>query len=291
MGRQQNVDLEGDPEYEEFTTYLENSERSYSYATKKSYRTSYRKLRDLLGKNVADTAQDTTAKAIMKSTDNINSAQALINIAIVVRELIKKMPTDELVEQRSLNKGEVNENLKQANMFTVLPSLEELDDFIETLWKQNKYRDYIVNFLLRHHYVRNQDLLFDICETKRETLDEPNKNWLWLDRKKQVVHYIRNTYKTAKTYGQKVTKIDNERFLRAVKVCNKQLYAFPLTDDPEKIGYYVKKLTFREIGEGACLKVIINHYRDDISRLKEISQSRGTNLEVLLTSYNINYDH
>ena len=54
MGRKQNVDLEGDPEYEEFVNMLENSGRSY--ATKKSYRTSYRKLRDLLGKNIADTA-------------------------------------------------------------------------------------------------------------------------------------------------------------------------------------------------------------------------------------------
>jgi len=44
MGRKQNVDLAGDPEYEEFTNMLENSGRSY--ATKKSYRTSYRKLRD-----------------------------------------------------------------------------------------------------------------------------------------------------------------------------------------------------------------------------------------------------
>ena len=173
----------------------------------------------------------------------------------------------------------------------VLPNLEEFDDFLEMLWQKSKYRDYIVNYLIRHHYVRNQDLMFDICETKRETLDEPNSNWLWLDRKKQMVHYIRNTYKTAKTYGQKVTKIDNERFLVAVKKCHRQMYCFPLTNDPEKIGYHVKKLTFRELGEGACLKIIINHYRDDISKLREISQSRGTNLEVLLTSYNINYDH
>ena len=290
MGRKTNNDLEGDTEYEEFTDYLEEEGR-LSYATKKSYRTSYRKLRDLLGKNVADTAQDTTSKAIMASTDNINSAQALINIAIIVREKIKKLPTDELVEQRTTNKGEVTEHLKQANLFTQLPSIDELDAFIETLWKQSKYRDYIVNYLIRHHYVRNQDLLFDICETKRETLDEPDKNWLWLDRKKMCVHYIRNTYKTAKTYGQKVTKIDNERFLRAVKVCNRQMYCFPLATDPDKIGYYVQKLTFNELGEGAMLKIIINHYRGDISRLKEISQSRGTNLEVLLTSYNITYDH
>ena len=74
------------------------------------------------------------------------------------------MPVDYLVEQRTTNKGEVTEHLKQANLFTELPSLDELDNFIENLWKQNKYRDYIINFLLRHHYVRNQDLILnDSC--------------------------------------------------------------------------------------------------------------------------------
>ena len=290
MGRPTNNDLEGDTEYTEFTDYLEEEGR-LSYATKKSYRTSYRKLRGLLGKDVADTAQDTTAKAIMKSTDNINSCQALINIAIIVREKLKKMPIDELVEQRTTNKADVNEHLKQANLYTELPSLEELDAFIETLWKKGMYRDYICNYLIRYYYVRNQDLGFDICETKKETLEDQTKNWLWLDRKNQRVNYIRNNYKTFKTYGQKVTKITNERFLVAVKKCHRQLYCFPLTDDPEKIGYYIQKMTLNQLGEGRILKIIIERYRDDISKLKEISQSRGTNLETLITSYNINYDH
>ena len=290
MGRPQNVEMVDDPEYTMFTDYLEEENR-LSYATKKSYKTSYRKLRNILGKDVADTAQDTTSKAIMASTDNINSCQALINIAIILREKIKKMPIDELVEQRSLNKADVNEHLKQANLFTELPSLEEVDGYIETLWKQSKYRDYIINYLIRHHYVRNQDLGFDIVETKKETLEDQTKNWLWLDRKSQRVNYIRNNYKTFKTYGQKVTVITNERFLRAVKVCNRQLYAFPITTESDKLGYYIQKMTLNQIGESKMLKVVINHYRDDISKLKEISQSRGTNLETLLTSYNINYDH
>ena len=221
MGRPPNSEFEGDAEFEEFSTFLENS--GHSYATKKSYRTSYRKLRNLLGKDIHLCAQDTTASAIMASTDNINSAQALLNIAIIIRQKIKDMPAESLVEQRTTNKFEVNEVLKQANMFTILPSLNLFDDFLEELWQKNKFRDYIVNYLIRHHYVRNQDLIFDIVETKRETLENENANYLWLDRKKQIVHYIRNNYKTARTYGQKVTKIDNERFLKAVKTCNRQM--------------------------------------------------------------------
>ena len=65
------------------------------------------------------------------------------------------------------------------------------------------------------------DLIFDIVETKKETLEDPNANYLWVDRKKQMVHYIRNNYKTFKTYGQRVSRIDNERFLVACKKCQR----------------------------------------------------------------------
>ena len=281
MGRPMNHDLQGDPEYTEFTEYIEKSNKSKS--TAKSYRTTFRKLRDILGKNISDTAEDTCAKAIMVATDNINSAQALINIAILVRQN-KQMPVDTLTSQRTTNKGEVTEMLKQANLFTDLPPLSALDDHLEDLWNKSMYRDYIVNFLIRHHYVRNQDCIFDIVDTKRETLDNPNLNYLWLDRKKQMVHYIRNNYKTARTYGQKVTKIDNERFITAVKKCHRQMYCFPLTTNEDQIGYYIQKMTLKNpadpegkgLGEGACLKIIINHYKNDITRLKEISKSRGS---------------
>jgi len=176
-------------------------------------------------------------------------------------------------------------------LYTELPSIEVVDNYLEELWSKSKYREYIINYLIRYYYVRNQDLIFDIVETKTATLEDPNANYLWLDRKKQAVHYIRNSYKTAKTYGQKVAKIDNERFLHAVKKCNRQMYAFPITEDPDKIGYYIQKMTPLQLGEGKILKIIIDHYKNDYSKMQEIAKSRGTNEAVLLTSYSISYDH
>ena len=72
-------------------------------------------------------------------------------------------------------------------------------------------------------------------------------------------------------------------------MCNKNMSEFPITDSEEKIGYHVQRMSFRKLGEGALLKIIINHYKGDIQRLKEIGSSRGTDLGVLLTSYNITY--
>ena len=71
------------------------------------------------------------------------------------------------------------------NQFVVLPSLQgEFDNYLEILWVDKKYKEYIINFLIRHHYVRNKDLLFDIVDNKSE-IDE-KCNWLWIDRRNSL---------------------------------------------------------------------------------------------------------
>ncbi len=281
------TEFEDDPEYRMFEEYVDHSGKAK--ATAKSYRTTYRKLRNLLGKCIQDTAQSTCISCVMASTENINSAQALLNIAIVCREQIFQMPVNELVAQRTKNKETVAETLKMNNKYIVLPSISEFDAYLESLWENNSYRDYIVNYLIRHHYVRNLDLIFEVVESKKETKANECMNYLWLDRKKQQVVYIRNNYKTKGTYGQKTSVIDNERFLTAVKKTHKSGNAWPITPDESKIGYYIKRISFNELGEGLCLKIIVNEYRGDINMLKRISESRGTDLNTLLTSYNITY--
>ena len=54
---------------------------------------------------------------------------------------------------------------------------------------------------MRHYYTRNLDLIFDITETKNDTLKDKTKTYLWINRRKQSILYIRNNYKTARTYG------------------------------------------------------------------------------------------
>ena len=77
---------------------------------------------------------------------------------------------------------------------------------------------------------------------------------------------------------------------RHILRCEKLQYAFPICDDPSLIGYHITKMSFNKLGEGNCLKIIIDHYRDNYQKIKEISQRRGTNMKVLMESYNINYN-
>ena len=100
--------------------------------------------------------------------EKINTQMSLINICVLVRKLEPEMPVDRLVEQRTINKGVVRDALKQVNTLKELPTLEDYDIYLESLWVKKKYKEYIINYLLRHHYVRNLDLIFDIVSSKSE---------------------------------------------------------------------------------------------------------------------------
>ena len=41
------------------------------------------------------------------------------------------------------------------------------------------------------------------------------------------------------------------------------------------------------LGEGIYVKIIINHFRNNLDKLNEISDNRGTSLKILKESYDI----
>lgn len=282
-------EFRSDPEFLKFEAWVmsEHEGNCKTKATAKQYRCNFKKLRNILQKPINDTAQDTVINAVRAAIDNCNSQAALINIAILVRSKCYELPVNELVEHRSNEKSTIINSLKQNNMYMVLPSLDEFDKFIEETYQAQQWVRYIINHLLRHYFVRNKDLMFHFVETQRETQDTCKNYMLW-ERKHLRMTWIRNDYKTANKYGQKRVVLDNERLLMALKKAN-QMGAFPLADDETKIGYIVKKESFKQLGEGAIMKIIVNHYKADINELMRISGSRGTDLPVLLTSYNIVY--
>ena len=57
--------------------------------------------------------------------------------------------------------------------------------------------------------------------------------------------------------------------------------------NPEQVGYTVKKMTLNQIGEAKYVKIVVDHFRGNLQKLKEISKNRGTSLETLLESYDI----
>jgi len=282
-------------EYETFMDTIKDK----SDATKKQYRIQYNKLFKLTGKPI----QDTSEKKIMEllnEIDNKNNSQALLNIALLIRknnnlsvtllEKKRKQDKDKLVEDVKIKNVELKENL---------PSYDDIVEYMNYLFDKSEWTDYIINYLLINLQVRNQDLDFTIITRKKDAVDK-NINYMWLQNTKKKVTFIRNVYKTANIevgdgkehgYGQKVNNITDTNFIVAVRrVIGCQKYNLDcgvFIPNKSSIAYHLQKATFKQIGEGKYFKIIVNHFRNDLDKLKEISNNRGTDLKTILNSYDI----
>ncbi len=282
-------------EYERFMDSIKDK----SDATKKQYRIQYNKLFKLTGKPI----QDTSEKKIMEllnEIDNKNNSQALLNIALLIRknnnlsvtqlEKKRKQDKDKLIEDVKIKNVELKENL---------PSYDDIVEYMNYLFDKSEWTDYIINYLLINLQVRNQDLDFTIITRKKDAVDK-NINYMWLQNTKKKVTFIRNVYKTANIevgdgkehgYGQKVNNITDTNFIVAVRrVIGCQKYNLDcgvFIPNKSSIAYHLQKATFKQIGEGKYFKIIVNHFRNDLDKLKEISNNRGTDLKTILNSYDI----
>ena len=266
----------------ELALFIENiSEKSAN--TQKTYKTQYNKLINLLGKNVAESSEKKVMEVALDQPNN-NQRQALIKIAILIRRL-EKLSTTKLEDLREKLKVKINTNVKEKNIILqdTLPSYQDLIEFTEYLYAAKDHIGYAINYLLINYQVRNQDLVFDIVKTKDETKDD-TKNYMLIGKAKLT--YIRNNYKTKDVYGQKIIIIKDSKFISVVKNLLKDGKDC-IVPNLSQVGYYVQKATYKQLGEGNYFKIILNHFRADFGKLREISENRGTSLDTMSNSYDI----
>ena len=281
----------------EFTEFIKDK----SANTIKSYKQQYNKLKKIVDTEMEQTIdlQNISEKNILEfvsSENNLNSQQALLNIAIMIRKM-KKSPTTKLEKQRDENKEklkgfvkEKNEKLKNSG----LPTYQDLLDYLEFLYDSKRWIDFIINYLLIYFHTRNEDVNFELVPFKRDIKANPNINYLWFSKRAKKATLYRRNYKTAGKYGIKIDTITDSKFLNAIKQifeCRKKGEDCGVfIPNKENVGYFVKKATLDNLGENIYNKIIINHFKNDLNKLKEISQSRGTSIDTLHENYNIDKD-
>ena len=283
-------------ELEEFRATFSNK----SKVTQTVYNSNYKKLRDLLGDDVVNVSQKKVIELLEKNISNRNTQSSLLNIAYLIRKN-NDMAIQELESFRKKNQTIIKDKIYETNTKLVdsLPSYATLVNYTDDLFKNEKYVQYVINYLLLYCQVRNADLAFDFVLLKRDTKDT-TKNYLWFSSKSKTVHYIRNVYKTAKIvkpdgtttgYGQKIIKITDPKFINVMKILvnfqkkeNKPIVFIP---NNENVAYYIKKMTYEGLGETAYFKIVVNHFRKDPNMLKQISYNRGTDINTILESYDI----
>lgn len=276
-------------EYEKFM----NSISDKSDATKKQYRIQYNKLFKLTDKPIGETSEKKILD-IVNDIDNNNNKQALINIAILIRRM-EKLSTTKLEDAREKNKKQLTADVKKKNveLKETLPSYDELIEYMDYLYEKSEWTDFIINYLLIYFQVRNQDLDFEIVKRKKDAND-PEKNYMWLQPNKLT--YIRNKYKTAfkdgkELYGKKINVITDKKMITAMRRVlgcqNYDLKCGVFIPNKNAIAYHLQKATYKMLGEGKYFKIVVNHFRNNLDKLKEISENRGTSITTILSSYDI----
>ena len=276
-----------DPEFEFFLEGIKDR----SIYTQKAYKTSYRKLREELGDSPIHEVDQSILVDIAKEVQNPHSRHAIINIAVIVRKLYD-LPITQLEVLRDINKKDIEKRTRAKNKELKLPSYDDLIEHMNKKFDENKWTDYIINYLLINFQVRNQDLNFEVVKLKRDTKKNKEINYIWFNRTKGTALYIRNRYKTSGTYGVKENEIDDKKFVTAIKRVmahnNHGEEAGVFIPNDNAIAYHIKKATYKEIGESSYVKIILDHFKADWEKHDEIARNRGTDIKTIRTYYNIN---
>jgi hypothetical protein len=191
-------------------------------------------------------------------------------------------PNDEIVvyikQLNELLQEDSTKKLKEMSVDETLPTVKEIKKYMNTLYDKQDYLSYALLYLMVTYQTRNRDLILTIIHSKKETNDTDN----FIVLGKSQATYIRNNYKTAYKYGQKLHIIKNLKFLNAISNLS---HLLTQTDNIDRV---IKKATdgIGRIGEGTLAKIMLRE-NNTIHGLKKVSKNRGTDINTLINSYNI----
>ncbi len=253
--------------------------------TLKSYANLYDRLRKQFDADLEDQPYEELIKVIEEIDDKTTTQLNLLNVVIIIKQLFNKN-LEKLFEKRDLITLKQNETRKITNktLTHILPTMKELNGYLDTLFKEKKWREFIVNFIIINFNTRNADLFIDIVDTIPLIKSSNTSNYLVLEKDK--VLFIRNIYKTSKTYSKKEDIITDDRFISAVKeygigslINNRNGVKVEL----DVLGSYVKRCTYKQLGEIIIFKSVMKEA--SLSTISKLSSNRGSSIPTLLEYY------
>ena len=254
--------------------------KDLSDASKKTYSSMYKKLVSILGSDILKSSNTQIIKKIKEVDGSPNTIDGLIKIAIIVKKANKK-PTKTLDKYKSQYQKEIelfNDNKKEELSKNILCP-QNLYDYLDMLKnKDGKIVEYIINYLIIHFNTRNKDLNLIVVNKKSDINDKDN--FLYINKKTKKVIFIRNDYKTAKTYGEKTNVIDDKDFYDKV---NKLNLGKMINVAASSFNKTIQRLTLDGIGSGMYMKILSSEAKP--KELKIISKNRGTSVDTIVENY------
>ena len=221
-------------------------------------------------------------KEHVSSFENPNTRLDMLNLIIVIRNVLE-LSVDKLKEYRSELKQQqkAHQVSKMSEAGEKLMSYVDFTKALSEAYLKDEWKKYVVNYLMMRYGVRNKDLNLSIVKTKKEMNEGDN----YLLLKKDKVIYVRDDYKTHKTYGKKTHEIHDNIFHECVKKAGVGKLI------PEaQISNGLRKLYLNKMGEAKVFKMMIDHYydKDEPASIKRLAADRGTSLSVVQGFYNVN---
>ena len=265
--------------------YIEKikSEKKVSEGTIKTYKN----IGTNLPCNLLST-QPTNIKKLKDLYDNPNTLQLYLNMIILVRRHNDE-ETDKLIKFRNSLRDEIIESRKKG--------LDDLDDKLpNSEYILNELNNltgirFILNYLMIKHGLRNKDINLKFVKSLPENKTE---NYLMIKGKNIILNI--NDYKTEEKYGTKEIKISDDKFINEFKKLklNDGDYLLPMKNgnkitNTSTFNDKIINLTIDRLGQNKLVKIIIKDLLNNKSfdKLEQMSNDRGTSLDVLLKSYNL----
>ena len=266
-----------------------------------NYRNLYKRLKSIVGdKDITSLSQDEIIKSINEvkgkngesATPSVKTS--LLSLALVLRESfelnvaeLKKAIKQSREDVKTHVVEVVNPELKEE-----LPSLKELNTYLDKLYTDEDWRSYIMNYLMITYGVRNKDLDLEFVNNKSEM--EPKKNYL-MPNGKGSIKYVREDYKTVQKWREQELEIKSKKFMTAVKhVMDKEgdnRYLLSLGHNHQiaetSLNKYVSKHTLNNMGQAKIYKAVIA----SASKVKteKMSGTRGTAMQTTTEHYDVNH--
>jgi len=287
----------------EFSDYIKQQTHLKPLSIR-TYKNQYDKIRGDLKNDIVDTDEDDLMDYISDMIDDGKSVHSALNYLAMIINIKRfyKLSTIDLDKRRELMIIQKENQKKQKNKELIdagLPSKKELLKHLDDKYKEEKWRDFIILYLMITFSTRNKDL--DVAFVDNITLSK-NETLNTLVVKKTHVNYIRHNYKTSGSYGRKAYSIKNRKFREAVsnyldqvKEASDDKYIYLLTDSKgnhvqeDSVQKIIARTTMNNLSTTLYNKILTTDAvkKGDMDALKEISERRGTTIPVLLDSYDL----
>ena len=199
-----------------------------------------------------------------------------------------------MVLKEEINKHRIKSGIEKG---LSLPSKPELLQRLKQLYVDEKWRDYIILWLIINYNTRNADVNLEIVNSIHATKKDKNKNYLV--RRKEDFVLIRNNYKTSKTYGTKKHYFKSQHMSRAVRYFINEnppdIRLFLFNNNGEKMSELSLTNKIKSISGGLTEsdinKILVSAIEDiaDYNSLKQLSERRGTDVDTLINHYNLKF--